>query len=82
MIYNTYKDKNYKKILEILKPIIKRVEIIDVDEQRIESSDLLQLAINELQINSTKYSKIIKDTKYLVFGSFSVVENFLKAYRE
>ena len=82
LIYNTYKDKNYKEILQILTPIIKRVEIIDVDDVRIESRESLQSTIDELNLKSTKFYKIDKNTKYLVFGSFSVVENFLKGYNE
>jgi len=83
LIYNTYKDKNYKEILQILTPIIKRVEIIDVDDIRIESIELLQSTMDKLNLENTKFYKIDKNTKYLVFGSFSVVENFLlKGYNE
>lgn len=80
LIYNTYKDKEYKKILEILKPIIFHVEIIDINEDRIESPKLLHLTLNELGIKYNSFDKIDKNMNYLVFGSFSVAEVFLDRY--
>jgi len=78
LIYNSYKDKNYKEILNILKPLIKRVEIIDVDDKRIESKEKLQMAISELNIKYQDFKNCNTNENYLVFGSFSVVEAFLK----
>jgi len=82
LIYNTYKDKDYKEILSVLKPIIENVEIISVDEDRIESKELLEQALATLKIEYKDFKKIEKEKNYLVFGSFSVVEQFLKAYDE
>ncbi len=82
LVYNTYKDKNYEEILEILKPIIKSVEIIDVDEDRIESKEKLEKTLDKLAIKHSCFNGIDKDENYLVFGSFSVVERFLKGYYE
>ncbi len=82
LIYNSYKDKNYKEILAILKPIIDKVEIIEVDDSRIEASIILEETLSELDVKYGKFQGIDKDIKYLVFGSFSVVEAFLKAYNE
>ena len=82
LIYNSYKDKDYKEILNILKPIILHVEIITIDDSRIESKSLLQNTLNSLEIEYTSFEKISKDLNYLVFGSFSVVEQFLKVYGE
>lgn len=81
LIYNTYKDKDYKKILKILKPIIWHVEIIDVDEDRIELKDTLHRSLNHLSIKYKTYSCINKKEQYLVFGSFSVVQAFLKGMK-
>ena len=78
LIYNSYRDKNYKKILKILKPIIKRVEIIEVNDKRIEVTQQLQSVLTELRIEYNSFKKINLKDKYLVFGSFSVVEAFLK----
>ncbi len=80
LIYNTYKDKEYKKILEILKPIIFSVEVIDIIDERIESSVLLHQSLNDLGIEYRKFNTIDKDKNYLVFGSFSVAEVFLSRY--
>ena len=78
LIYNSYKDKAYKEILTILKPIIEHVEIIDIDDERIEKKDKLENTLKKLNIVYNSFEAIDKNNKYLVFGSFSVVENFLR----
>lgn len=80
LIYNSYKDKDYKQILSILKPIIDCVEIIDIDGQRVASLESLHETLIDLKIEYKKYNKINKNSKYLVFGSFSVAESFLREY--
>ena len=82
LVYNTYKDKNYKDILKILKPIIHRVEIIEVNEKRIENEEQLHISLKELKIEYSPFELVKPNTNYLVFGSFSVVERFLKGYSE
>jgi len=82
LIYNSYKDKNYKEILSILKPIIKSVQIIDIDEKRVVSLESLHEILIQLKIEYTKYNKINKTNNYLVFGSFSVAESFLREHNE
>jgi len=82
LVYNTYKDKEYKKTLQILKPIIRHVEIIDINEQRIETKELLYRTLKELEIEYVSFNKCEKNNNYLVFGSFSVVEAFLGRYNE
>jgi len=78
LIYNTYADKDYREILSILKPIIKTVEIIDVDEGRIVPRDKLETVLSDLGISFGAFGEICDDKEYLVFGSFSVAETFLK----
>ena len=80
LVYNSYKDKNYIEILTILKPIIDEVYIIDVNEDRIESKENMREALAELGYIYDNFVGIEKEKKYLVFGSFSVVEAFLKGY--
>lgn len=80
LIYNSFKDKNYKEILNILKPIIYHVEIIEVDDVRAEDIKKLEDVLRTLEIDFSLFEKISPDKKYLVFGSFSVVESFLKVY--
>ena len=76
LVYNSYKDKDYLSILAVLAPIIKRVEIIAVDDDRIvENEDLIEAIVkNDLQYKH--FDKIAEDEEYLVFGSFSVAETF------
>ncbi len=81
LVYNSYKDKNYKEILSILQPIISRVELIDVYNARVEESSFLQEALESLGIEYSKFTELDNKEHYLVFGSFSVVEAFLKVYR-
>jgi dihydrofolate synthase/folylpolyglutamate synthase len=80
LIYNSYRDKEYKEILTILKPIIKRVEIIKVEDSRIESLEVLQESIDELKIVHSEFVEVDSKESYLVFGSFKVVEEFLRSY--
>ena len=82
LIYNSYRDKNYKDILSILKPIIKHVMIIDIDDARVEQKQVMQNTLEELEIEYKTFTKIEPDENYLVFGSFRVVEEFLGAYDE
>lgn len=82
IIYNSYKDKNYKEILEILKPIALHVEIIEIDDERAEVIEQLQSTLNKLEIEYNEFREIKPEYNYLVFGSFSVVEAFLREYNE
>ena len=80
LVYNTYEDKDYKEILKILKPKIKRVEIIDIDDERVVKKEILKSALKELKINYCDFKDIRKSEEYLVYGSFKVVEKFLKEH--
>jgi dihydrofolate synthase/folylpolyglutamate synthase len=81
LIYNSYKDKDYEQILTILKPIITEIEIINVQEDRIEELNILRNTIKKLGIAYKNFDTIDKTKNYLVFGSFSVAEAFLKKYK-
>jgi len=78
LVYNSYADKEYKRVLEILKPIIESVEIIEIKEDRIVQKELLQNTLKLLEIKYSTFKKLKPNCNYLVFGSFSVVEQFLK----
>lgn len=82
VVYNSYKDKNYKEILLILKPIILHVEIIAINDQRAESLENIKNTLKNLKIEYTIFKEIKSELNYLVFGSFSVVERFLREYYE
>ncbi len=80
LVYNSYKDKNYKEIVNILKPIVRWVELIDIEDDRIENSSILSKVVSDLGLDVKKFVKVQENEKYLVFGSFKVVEEFLKIY--
>ena len=77
LIYNSYRDKDYEKIMRLLKPIILHVELIDVEDVRVEQEHLLRDVITAEGIEVRKFATIEEDKSYLVFGSFSVAEAFL-----
>lgn len=82
LIYNSYKDKDFAEILTILKPIITEIEILHVEDSRIASKELLEEAIARIGLTCRPYFKIQKQKNYLVFGSFSVAETFLKGWQK
>ena len=77
LIYNSYKDKDYEEVLKILKPIINKIIIIDIDDKRIVPKNNLLKIIDKLNIMKDDTIKINDNEEYLVFGSFLVVEKFL-----
>ena len=79
LIYNCYKDKDYEKVLEILKPIINDVLIIDISDNRAVEKQKLIRTCQKLDLDVATFKKTQKEKNYLAFGSFSVVEEFLKA---
>ncbi|MFA6144912.1 MAG: bifunctional folylpolyglutamate synthase/dihydrofolate synthase [Sulfurimonas sp.] len=78
LIYNTYADKEYREILALLSPIVEKVEIIEVNEARIVERNLLESVLLELGIAYSMFEVLDDNREYLVFGSFSVAEEFLK----
>ena len=78
LIYNSLDDKDYFRVLEILKPKIKRVEIIKISSQRATTINSIESALDKLKIPYSLFNgNIDKTDEYLVFGSFYVVEEFL-----
>ena len=80
LVYNALKDKDYGAILNILKPHIERVEIIPIDTNRALDISLLEKELDRLSIEFNIFENVNKDDIYLVFGSFFVVESFIKKY--
>ncbi len=78
LVYNSYKDKDYRSILSLLRPIIRRVEIISIDDDRIVSPTDLKEVLEDLGVEYTLFEGISEDEEYLVFGSFSVAEAFYR----
>jgi len=78
LVYNSLNDKDYSAILKRVKKHIKRVEIISIDTQRALEVTQLQLKLKELSIEFNLFKNINNYEDYLVFGSFYVVEAFIK----
>lgn len=79
LIFNTYKDKNFKKILKILKPNINEVELYSYKSpHRPLANNEIKEACKALDITCKKFTQLKDDKAYLVFGSFVLVENFLR----
>ena len=78
LIYNSYADKDYKEVLSILKPIIKSITILDLEDKRVVEKEKLVEVIKELNIELKQNLEIKEDEEYLAFGSFLVVEKILE----
>lgn len=83
LVYNSYFQKNIKEILSILKENIIRVEIIEIaNNERIIKKEVLEEILKSLDIKYCDFKGISRDYEYLVFGSFSVVEKFMRILNE
>ncbi|EPE3793453.1 Mur ligase family protein [Campylobacter lari] len=83
LVYNCFLDKDSYKILRALKPIIKIVEIYEYESKdRPLAGSVLLENLEKLDIVYQKFEQIKKNELYLVFGSFVLVENFLRGYNE
>ncbi len=81
LIYNSLDDKNYEEVLRLLKPKVKSVEIIPIHSQRATTLEEIEKALNKVGLAYSYFeNKISDDENYLVFGSFYVVEEFLKRF--
>jgi len=79
LIYNSLDDKDYEKVLRTLKSKVKRVEIIKIHSQRATTLEEIEKALTTVGLEYSYFeNKIDEDENYLVFGSFYVVEEFLK----
>jgi dihydrofolate synthase/folylpolyglutamate synthase len=79
LIYNSLDDKEYEEVLSILKPKVKRVEIIKIDSQRATTLEEIEKSLKNVGLEYSYFeNKIDENEDYLVFGSFYVVEAFLK----
>ncbi len=82
LVYNSYEDKAYDQILQILQPKIEYVELIEIEDERIVDRNKLIEAIEHLGLEWRKFERIDPKRHYLVYGSFKVVEEFLKRESE
>jgi len=81
LIYNSLDDKDYEEVLRTLKPKVKRVEIIPIESQRATTLSEIEKALEIVGLEYSYFKNEIKEEEnYLVFGSFYVVEAFLKQH--
>lgn len=79
LIYNSLDDKDYEKVLRTLKPKVKRVEILPLHAQRAATLEEIENALEKVGLAYSYFDgEMNDDEEYLVFGSFYVVEEFLK----
>ncbi|WP_456430321.1 bifunctional folylpolyglutamate synthase/dihydrofolate synthase [Nitratifractor sp.] len=79
LIYNSLDDKDYREVLSILRPRLKRVEIIPIESQRAATLREIENVLEELEISWEYFGgQLFSHENYLVFGSFYTVEAFLK----
>ena len=79
LIYNSLDDKDYEEVLRTLKPKVKRVEILPIDSQRATTMEEIEDALQKVGLDYSCFDGNTDDDEdYLVFGSFYVVEAFLK----
>lgn len=86
LVYNTYFDKDASTIIKLLKPCISEVAIFRIEENpRIMPLGDLEKILDELEVSFRYFDFADLDSAdlcgercYVVFGSFSVAEGFLK----
>ena len=79
LIYNSLDDKEFEEVLQTLKPKVKRVEIIKIESQRAATLGKIEKALQNVGLEYRYFKNEIKENEnYLVFGSFYVVEAFLR----
>ncbi|TEY04582.1 Mur ligase family protein [Campylobacter sp. US33a] len=81
LVYNSFLDKDVFAVLKTLKPIIDKIQIYEYEstDRKLATEQIKQIS-NELNISCEKFTFFDEKNKYLVFGSFVLVENFLKEY--
>jgi len=78
LIYNSLDDKDYETVLRILKPKLKRVELLPITSQRAATLEAIEAALRTLHIPYRRFERVNPKERYVVFGSFYTVEAFLK----
>jgi dihydrofolate synthase/folylpolyglutamate synthase len=83
LIYNSLEDKDYREVLSIFRPNLKRVELLPLTSRRAAVPEEIQAALEELEIPWNLFDgQLFSHERYLVFGSFYTVEAFLRQLTE
>ncbi|WRF05650.1 bifunctional folylpolyglutamate synthase/dihydrofolate synthase [Helicobacter pylori] len=82
LIYNCYQDKDAFLVLEILKPVIKKVLILELHEERVIQLEKLKGILETLGLEHALFEDLEENENYLVYGSFLVANAFYKRYQQ
>ncbi len=82
LIYNCYQDKDAFRVLEILKPVVKKVLILELHEERVIKLEKLKGILETLGLEHALFEDLKENENYLVYGSFLVANAFYKCYQK
>ncbi|GAA7842569.1 folylpolyglutamate synthase/dihydrofolate synthase family protein [Helicobacter pylori] len=82
LIYNCYQDKDAFRVLEILKPVVKKVLILELHEERVIKLEKLKGILETLGLEYALFEYLKENENYLVYGSFLVANAFYKRYQK
>lgn len=82
LIYNCYQDKDACGVLEILKPVIKKVLILELHQERVIQLEKLKGILETLGLEHALFEDVKEDENYLVYGSFLVANAFYRRYQK
>ncbi|GAA8286224.1 bifunctional folylpolyglutamate synthase/dihydrofolate synthase [Helicobacter pylori] len=82
LIYNCYQDKDACGVLEILKPVIKKVLILELHNERIIQLEKLKGILETLGLEHALFEDVKENENYLVYGSFLVANAFYERYQQ
>ncbi|ADU40332.1 bifunctional protein FolC [Helicobacter pylori 35A] len=82
LIYNCYQDKDAFLVLEILKPVVKKVLILELHEERVIKLEKLKGILETLGLEYALFEDLKENENYLVYGSFLVANAFYKCYQK
>lgn len=82
LIYNCYQDKDALLVLEILKPVVKKVLILELHQERVIKLEKLKGILETLGLEYALFEDLKENENYLVYGSFLVANAFYKRYQK
>ncbi len=82
LIYNCYQDKDAFLVLEILKPVVKKVLILELHNERIIQLEKLKGILETLGLEHALFEDVKENENYLVYGSFLVANAFYGRYQK
>ncbi|MGH1607908.1 Mur ligase family protein [Helicobacter pylori] len=82
LIYNCYQDKDAFLVLEILKPVVKKVLILELHEERVIKLEKLKGILETLGLEHALFEELEENENYLVYGSFLVANAFYERYQK